>query len=290
MKSTIQQGIFGQDIPAYQNAICLVKVRWRVVIVFGVICMARPNWRGKNSSRRNRCGCGTALWDGDAYERREDLKPEYRNGFYERDFATPFGNLRLRIARSRKQNFLLPGLQKFHRRGKEVDMLIREAFLRGISTRQVGRVIASLTGESVSAQAVFNLSRDLDQAVQAFQKARLQDDWAYLFLGGVSLRVRRPSGRRRVQMLVAYGVRRDGSRQLLAFLRSQGESQVAWEGLLNDLERRGLKGANLKLIITDGCAWISGCDSDGPSASGPSTLLGAQDAQHPGESAPTRLR
>jgi hypothetical protein len=26
-------------------------------------------------------------------------------------------------------------------------------------------------------------------------------------------------------MLVAYGVRRDGSRQLLAFLRSQGESQ-----------------------------------------------------------------
>jgi len=30
-------------------------------------------------------------------------------------------------------------------------------------------------------------------------------------------------------MLVAYGVRRDGSRQLLAFLRSQGESQAAWD-------------------------------------------------------------
>ena len=31
-------------------------------------------------------------------------------------------------------------------------MLIREAFLRGLSTRQVGRVVATLTGEAVSAQ------------------------------------------------------------------------------------------------------------------------------------------
>jgi len=78
-----------------------------------------------------------------------------------------------------------------------------------------------------------------------------------LFLDGVSLRVRRPSGRQRVQMLVAYGVRRDGTRQLLAFLRSSGESQSAWEGLLEDLYRRGLRGENLLLIVTDGCAGLA---------------------------------
>jgi putative transposase len=85
----------------------------------------------------------------------------------------------------------------------------------------------------------------------------LKDEWAYLFLDGVSLRVRRPSGRKRVQMLVAYGVRRDGSRQLLAFLRSPGESQAAWEGLLQDLYRRGREGKNLQLIITDGCPGLA---------------------------------
>jgi putative transposase len=73
----------------------------------------------------------------------------------------------------------------------------------------------------------------------------------------VSLRVRRPTGRQRVQMLVAYGVRQDGGRQLLAFLRSTGESQAAWEGLLQDLYRRGLEGKNLLLIVTDGCAGLS---------------------------------
>jgi putative transposase len=76
-------------------------------------------------------------------------------------------------------------------------------------------------------------------------------------LGRVSLRIRRPAGRKRVQMLVAYGVRRDGQRQLLAFLRSQGESQSAWEGLLGDLYRRGLHGENLQLILTDGCAGLA---------------------------------
>jgi transposase-like protein len=93
--------------------------------------------------------------------------------------------------------------------------------------------------------------------VQAFHQCRLADEWAYLFLDGVSLRVRRPAGRKRVQMLVAYGVRRDGSRQLLAFLRSQGESQAAWEGLLEDLYRRGLVGENLQLIVTDGCPGLA---------------------------------
>ncbi|MGC2694390.1 MAG: transposase, partial [Candidatus Angelobacter sp.] len=49
---------------------------------------------------------------------------------------------------------LPPGLEKFQRRAEEVALLIREAFLRGISTRQVGRVVAILTGEVVSAQTV----------------------------------------------------------------------------------------------------------------------------------------
>jgi putative transposase len=181
----------------------------------------------------------------------------YRNGYYERGFATVFGTIRLRIARARGKNFLPPGVKRLQRRAPALAMLIREAFLRGLSTRQVGRVVSTLTGEGVSAQTVSRLIRDLDEAVREFHRAPLADEWAYLFLDGVSLRVRRPAGRKRVQMLVAYGVRRDGQRQLLAFLRSQGESQSAWEGLLGDLYRRGLHGENLQLILTDGCAGLA---------------------------------
>jgi transposase-like protein len=192
-----------------------------------------------------------------AYQRSATPHRDYRNGYYERDFVTRFGTLRLRIARTRGKNFLPPGLEKFQRRAPELSLLIREAFLRGISTRQVGRVVATLTGEVVSAQTVSNLIRDLDEAVRQFHQAPLSDDWAYLFLDGVSLRVRRPAGRQRVQMLVAYGVRRDGSRQLLGFLRTRGESQADWEALLQDLYRRGLQGKQLLLIVTDGCPGLA---------------------------------
>jgi len=60
-----------------------------------------------------------------------------------------------------------------------------------------------------------------------------------------------------VQLLVAYGQKADGRRQLLAFMRSSGESQAAWEGLLNDLYQRGFKGKNLRLIVTDGCPGLA---------------------------------
>jgi putative transposase len=204
-------------------------------------------------SRRQRDGYAVR----EVYQRRSNRREPYRNGYYERDFVTRLGTIRLRIARTRGKSFLPRGLEPFQRRAEDVSMLIREAFLRGISTRQVGRVVATLTGEVVSPQTVSKLTRDLDEVVRQFHRARLEDHYAYLFLDGVSLRVRRPAGRKRVQMLVAYGVRHDGTRHLLAFLRSQGESQADWEGLLEDLYRRGLEGENLGLIVTDGCAGLA---------------------------------
>src|SRR5947209_8887292 len=123
-----------------------------------------------------------------------------------------------------------------------------------------------------------------------FLQDRLRDDYADLFLDGVSWRVRRPRGRKQVQMLVAYGIRRDGTRHLLAFLRSQGESQSDWEGLLQDLYRRGLEGQQLGLIVTDGCAGLAAAISNRLPADAASALLGAQDAQYSGKSAEARLR
>ena len=224
------------------------------------------------------------------YERRRGKRRGYRNGYYERDFVTRFGTIRLRIARTREKSFLPAGLRRFQRRAEEVSLLIREAFLRGISTRQVGRVVATLTGETVSAQTVSRLTRDLDEAVRQFHQARLHDDYAYLFLDGVSLRVRRPSGRKQVQMLVAYGIRRDGSSALAGFFaqpgRRPGRLGRAAAGSLP--ARTGRAGTG-----TDSHRWLcrlgSG-DSYGLSAGAASTLLGAQDAKHFRENTKARLR
>ena len=54
-----------------------------------------------------------------------------------------------------------------------------------------------------------------------------------------------------------WGRWKRGTRQLLAFLRTRGESQADWEALLQDLYRRGLEGKQLQLIITDGCPGLA---------------------------------
>jgi transposase-like protein len=193
------------------------------------------------------------------YERspEPEERVDSRNGFYERDYVTPLGVIRLRVRRTRKRSFLPRGLQALQRRAPEVAELIRQAFLRGISTRAVGRVVALLTDEPVSAQTVSRLTRVLDREVEKFHHARLDDDWAYLLLDGVWLKVRRAFGPQRVLLLVAYGVRPNGQRQLLAFLRARGESQAAWESFLWDLHERGLLGSQLQMVITDGGAGLA---------------------------------
>jgi len=88
-------------------------------------------------------------------------------------------------------------------------------------------------------------------------QARLDDDWVYLILDGVWLKVRRAFGPQRVLLLVAYVVRSNGQWQLVAFVRAKGESQAAWEGFLQNLYQRGLCGNQLLLVITDGCARLA---------------------------------
>lgn len=137
----------------------------------------RQAWKRfwEQQSLRERDSYLQAAWHErvDAQERRD-----YRNGFYERDYVTRLGTIRLRIARARGKSFLPTGLEKFARRAEEVAMRIREAFLRGISTRQVGRIVATFTGEPVSAQTVSKLTRELDAAVRKFHQAPLKDQWA----------------------------------------------------------------------------------------------------------------
>src|ERR1700740_821460 len=182
---------------------------------------------------------------------------DYRNGFYERDYVTPLGGIRLRIPRTRQRSFLPRWIGRLERRAPEVAELMRQGFFRGVFTRQVGRVVAVLTGEAVSAQTLSRLTRVLDQAVRSFHQRPLGDSWCYLVLDGVWLKVRRAFGPQRVLLLVAYGIRRGGTRQLLAFQRAKKKSQAGWEGLLNDLFQRGLRGVNLQLVITDGCPGLA---------------------------------
>jgi len=124
------------------------------------------------------------------YVRDVETRCDFRNGYYRRDLGTRLGLLRgLRIPRARRgyKSELLP---RYQRRQESVHGLVREAFLRGISTRQVGPVLEPVVGEAYSAQTISRIARGLDAAVEKFHRRALGDEYVYLFLDGVVLKVR----------------------------------------------------------------------------------------------------
>src|SRR5256885_767980 len=75
----------------------------------------------------------------EVYQRRKHRRQPYRNGYYERDFVTRLGTIRLRIARTRGKSFLPRALEPFQRRAEDGGQPVPEGFLRGNQTPPVGR-------------------------------------------------------------------------------------------------------------------------------------------------------
>jgi transposase-like protein len=200
------------------------------------------------------------------FERREYLRYEpyqrgperadQSNGFYTRSLSTRTGMLKLKVPRSRSGLFQSQVIPRYQRREALVNQTLREVFLLGVSTRQAGRALARLVGESVSASTVSQVSKVLDQAVNQWHRRELSDHYQYLLLDGVSVRIRLAGRVQRRIALCAYGITQDGHRELIDFLLVRAEGEDTWHNFLSELWRRGFKGSALKLVATDGQAGL----------------------------------
>ncbi len=185
---------------------------------------------------------------------RAELILDYRNGYYYRNLDTELGPIdRLQVPRSRSGLFTTRIFEYYQRRQKAVNMAIQNVFLSGVSTRDVSAAVRPLLETSFSASCVSRITKALDPKVKEFHKRKLLDEYQFLFLDGITLSVKGSLKAIKKLILVAYGITIFGKKELISFRIASSESQSAWEAFLNDLYRRGLKGENLKLIITDGC-------------------------------------
>lgn len=178
----------------------------------------------------------------------------YRNGFYERDLETGFGLLEnLEVPRSRDGQFKTNVFGNYCRRQSEVEALIKDLFLFGISTRKVSEILKPLLDFEVSATTVSNVCKELDREVAKYHSQKLEDKYPYLFLDGVVLKARNALEVKRRVVLVAYGITYTGHKELISFRQANYESEAEWSKFLGDLYRRGFRGENSKLIVVDGC-------------------------------------
>jgi putative transposase len=105
-----------------------------------------------------------------AYGERTPERTNQRNGYRERTWDTRAGTIELRIAKLRKDGYY-PGwlLEPRRRAEKALVAVVAECYVKGVSTRRVEDLVATLGIEHISKSQVSEMAKSLDETVEAFR-------------------------------------------------------------------------------------------------------------------------
>jgi putative transposase len=182
------------------------------------------------------------------YER-NNQRVDVRNGAYPRRVLTTAGEVQLRVGRTRNGGAATAPLGRYARRRPEIDEAITEAYVRGVSTRDMAGVTEALLDKRVKRSTVSRVTRRLEDEVEALRRAPITEPMAYLYLDATFVDARWARTVENVSALVAYGIGTDGHRHLLGVHIGVSESEASWSELLAELVERGLSG--VRLVIRD---------------------------------------
>ena len=186
---------------------------------------------------------------GAARYERSDERTTQRNGYRPRTWDTRVGSLELQIPKLRQGSYFPNWLEPRRRAEQALVAVIAEAYVQGVSTRKVEALVQALGIAGISKSEVSRLAASLDEQVEAFRTRRLDAAYPYVWVDARYEHVR--EGGRVVSMavVVAYGVRADGVREVLGVDVGLSEDVALWRGFFQGLVGRGLKG--VQLVISD---------------------------------------
>ncbi len=196
------------------------------------------------------------------YERTE-TRNGYRNGRERRRVTTENGPMELQVPRARVQQpdgstaeFRSSVLPRYQRRTKRVDDAILGAYLAGANTRRIKKALEPLLGESnLSRSAISRVVQRIRTSFETWSARDLSEDrFKVLYLDGIHLKVRLVRRVVSAPVLIALGVREDGTKELVSLRLAAAESGATWEGLIDDLSKRGLEAP--VVMVSDGHAGL----------------------------------
>ena len=151
------------------------------------------------------------------------------------------------------QRFTSQLLPPYLRRVPSLDALIPALYLHGVSTGDLAEALSAILGPQavgLSPANIVRLKESWTQDYQAWQQRDLTGKrYVYWWADAIYFNVR--LGDDRPCVLVLMGSLEDGTKELLAVVAGQRESQLSWQALLADLKRRGLLFPP-KLAVADG--------------------------------------
>ena len=166
-----------------------------------------------------------------------------------------------------RQGSYCPSLLEPRRRAEQALVaVVQEAYVNGVSTRKVDRLVEQMGLHHLSKDQVSRLCGGLDEQVRVFRERPLEGAYPSLWVDAKVERVREPGGVRHKALVIAYGVHETGRREVIGLDVGEAETESFWREFLRSLRARGLDGvrlcisdahAGLKAAIAQvlGCPW-----------------------------------
>jgi transposase-like protein len=174
----------------------------------------------------------------------------YRNGYRPRSWETRVGEIELLIPRKRSGPAYFPSFLEPRRRSEQaIVAVVLEAYVNGVSTRKVDRLVEQLGIDGMTKDRVSALCRGLDEQVEAFRARPLEGEYPYLWLDAKHVKVRDRGRVVSKAVVVAYAVHESGVREVIGLDVGEVESGPFWVEFLRSLKQRGLAG--VRLAISD---------------------------------------
>jgi transposase-like protein len=182
------------------------------------------------------------------YER-TDERTTQRNGYRTRPWDTRVGTINLAIPKLRSGSYFPSWLEARKRGEQALISVVAEAYVQGVSTRKVEALVQSLGIAGISKSEVSRMAASLDAQVEAFRTRRLDAEYPYVWIDARYEHVREDHRVQSMAVVVAYGVRGDGVREVLGLDIGLSEDVAVWRAFLQGLVARGVRG--VKLVISD---------------------------------------
>lgn len=174
----------------------------------------------------------------------------HRNGYRPRAWETRAGEIELLVPKKRQGPAYFPSFLEPRRRSEQaIVAVVMEAYVNGVSTRKVDRLVEQLGISGMSKDRVSGLCKALDENVQAFRSRPLEGAYPYLWLDAKQIKVRDHAHVVSKALVIAYAVHQSGVREVIGLDLGEVESEAFWREFLLSLKRRGLHG--VRLVISD---------------------------------------
>lgn len=188
-----------------------------------------------------------------AYQR-PDQTNNYRNGSYERQLTTKYGDITVQVPRDRTGEFKQQTIDRYQRRTDSLEDMVIHLYRRGITTKEIAELMEKMYGSYYTPATMSNITQNIAEQVERFHQRPLAAKYAVVYVDATYVHLRRDTVENEA-VYIMIGIRPDGRKEVMNYTIAPTESKTIWEEQLQNIKEQGVE--QVLLFVADGVVGLT---------------------------------